>query len=81
MEKGLVMIKWLMGLFKRKVVEEPQKKIRLTIKDGKLVGTSIPFSVFDKYHEAGVRQQIACYEIKLNGHYLNRGLGCISGLL
>ena len=74
------MIKWLMGLFKKKAAEEPQKKIRLTIKDDKLVCVSIPHHILASHCEPVIRQEIACYEMKLSGQTLVGGLGGLGGV-
>jgi hypothetical protein len=57
-------------LFKRKPIKE---KIVLRVRGNKLIYVYCPES-FAKQLPM-IRQQIACYEIKLNGHPFNRGLG------
>jgi acyl-CoA hydrolase len=71
------MVNWIKGLFKKK----KPGKIRMTIKDDKLIKVNIPSSVYEKHHELAVRQEIECYRIKINGNYLQLGLGGIGGAL
>ena len=54
--------------------KEPEK-IRIRIRDGKIVSVYFPAHlVGDVRKFAALSQQVHCYEIKLNGNGLKRGL-------
>lgn len=72
--KGKDMIRYIKRLFKKE--NKPAEKIRLTVKNGRLVKAYYPAHIVgDHLKHSIARQQIACYEIKLNGNPLFRGLG------
>lgn len=68
------MIKFIKSLFNK--TPEKKEKIRLKVRNGKLVSVFYPASITkDPMRMAILRQQVACYEIELNGNPLLRGLG------
>jgi len=65
----------VMRLFGKKEELKPEK-IRLTVKNGRLVKVYYPACIVGNHAKhAMARQQVACYEIKLNGNPSLRGLG------
>lgn len=71
----------VMRLFGKKQ-ECKTEKITLTIKNGKLVCVYIPAHIAtDPIRAAMARQEIACFEIKLNGHPLDNPLDRLFPLL
>jgi len=78
----------VMRLFGKKEELKPEK-IRLTVKNGRLVKVYYPACIVGNHAKhamaacivgnhakhAMARQQVTCYEIKLNGNPLLRGLG------
>ena len=67
--------RFVMRLFSKKEKLKPEK-IRLTVKSGRLVKAYYPACIVDDHAKhAMARQQVACYEIKLNGSLFFRGLG------
>lgn len=77
---GVVISKFLVGLLDNLFKKSAPEKIRVTIRDGKLMKVIVPASVYENNHELAVRQSIECYRIKLNGHYLSSGLGGLGGI-
>jgi len=62
-----------MNFIKRLFKRKPKEKIVLRVRGNKLIYAYCPQSFGEQLPM--IRQQIACYEIKLNGCMLNRGLG------
>ena len=65
------MIRLITGLFG---ITDPRKeKISIKMRGGKFIYAYIPN--FNSIEAGMISQRLACYEIKLNGHPMERGLG------
>jgi len=72
------MFKFIKKLFSKQKIKK--EKIRFTIRDDRLVKVYYPSHIVgDRLRHPAIRQQVACYEIKLNGFPGLRGLGTYYG--